>query len=196
MERRLGPDCGFVVRSDYNGADLDAVQPQSSPKPLMRIAPGAQFGVGIFARIDVGEGGGFGIGRDGQFQGKVTGLIPVGSMIDGGVTACGRCPANRRKRPFPARWEADSERVGGELQREVPRCLPERTLVHRYHRCSGQHRSLAGSLQHGPAAQLARISQSRAVSDGGRNELWESRSLCDLGKLFEFSPFPQPHRQR
>ena len=52
------------------------------PKPLMRRAPGTQFGVGISARIDVGEGGGFGIGRDGQFQGKVTGLIPVGSMIE------------------------------------------------------------------------------------------------------------------
>ena len=27
-------------------------------------------------------------------------------------------------------------------------------------------------------------------------ELWKSRSLCDLGKLFEFSPFPQPRRRR
>ena len=46
----------------------------------MRRAPRSQFGVGIFARIDVGERGGFGIGSDGQFQGKVTGLIPHGSL--------------------------------------------------------------------------------------------------------------------
>ena len=58
------------------------MQPQSPPKPLMRRAPGTQFGVGISARINVGKRGGFGISRDGQFQGKVTGLIPVGSMIE------------------------------------------------------------------------------------------------------------------
>ena len=48
----------------------------------MRRAPRVQFGVGIFARIDVGERGGLGIDRDGQFQGKVAGLFPHGSLID------------------------------------------------------------------------------------------------------------------
>ena len=62
--------------------NLDTFPPQSSPKPLVSSAPGAQFGVGIFARIDVGEGGGFGIDRNGQFQGKVAGLFPHGSLID------------------------------------------------------------------------------------------------------------------
>ena len=51
----------------------------------MRRAPGTQFGVGIFARIDVGKRGASGIRRDGQFQGKVEGLIPVGSMIETAV---------------------------------------------------------------------------------------------------------------
>ena len=83
LERRLGPPCGCMVSSNYDGTEpLDTFPPQGPPKPLVRRAPGAQFGVGIFARIDVGESGGFGSDRDGEFQGKVAGLFPHGSLID------------------------------------------------------------------------------------------------------------------
>ena len=47
----------------------------------MRRAPRAQFGVGGIARINVSEGGGFGIASDGKFEGKVAGLFPHGSVI-------------------------------------------------------------------------------------------------------------------
>ena len=41
-----------MIRSNYDGTNLDNFPPQGPPKPLVRRAPGAQFGVGIFARID------------------------------------------------------------------------------------------------------------------------------------------------
>ena len=69
-----------MVPSNCDDLNLDTFPPQSPPKPLVSIAPGSQFDVAIFARIDVGEEGGFGIDRDGQFQGKVAGLFPHGSL--------------------------------------------------------------------------------------------------------------------
>ena len=107
----------------------------------------------------------------------------------------GVVPAHRCGVAVHPAWEADSECIRGELQRQISRSVPELTLVRRHQRCTAQHRDLEGSLQHGSAAQLARISQSRAVSDGRRNGLWKRRSLCDLGKLYEFSTFPQPRRR-
>ena len=44
--------------------------------------------------------------------------------------------------------------------------------------------------------QIIGVYQSGAVSSGGNDGLWKRRSLCDLGKFSEFSPFPQPRRRR
>ena len=47
---------------------------------IPRRAPGAQFGIGGIARINVDKGGGFGIDRDGQFEGIVAVLFPHGPL--------------------------------------------------------------------------------------------------------------------
>ena len=82
LQSYLGPPRGVMVRPNYEDVDRSTFLPQGAPKLPVSRSPGSQFGVGIIARIDVGEGGGFGSDRDGQFQGKVAGLFPHGSLID------------------------------------------------------------------------------------------------------------------
>ena len=61
----------------------------------------------------------------------------------------------RRHAALHSTGQADRERVCRELQREVSRRVPERTLVCQSGRCEGGDRSLAHRLQHRAAAQLA-----------------------------------------
>ena len=71
----------------------------------MRIAPRSQFGVCIFARINVDERGGLGLASDRKFQGKVTELFAGGSVIE----PLGQPPAVDAKRIE----ESDLFRLGG-----------------------------------------------------------------------------------
>src|SRR3546814_6305300 len=48
-------------------------------------------------------------------------------------------------------WEADPERLRGELQRQVPGRMPERGGVHEPRRGTQRHRAMAAGLQPGAA---------------------------------------------
>ncbi len=66
--------------------------------------------------------------------------------------------ARRAARLHPAR-QAGGERLRRELQRQVPRRVPQPALVHRPGRCPGDDRRLARRLQYRQATQRARGSR-------------------------------------
>src|SRR3546814_12949024 len=58
-------------------------------------------------------------------------------------------------------WEADPERLRGELQRQVPGRMPERGGVHEPRRGTQRHRAMAAGLQPGASTLVPRLSHPR-----------------------------------